>query len=204
MRPGGSISRQKSPGFLSGHFFANALSHGRNVADFVRLPRGKGLSDIHIYICICIYIYIDSARRRKRGSAVDRSIVEERERKLVESSARSIYPTPATGHHTFFFKASACVYTCVCVYVCVCERCVPNVACNFTYYYSITRIEHALLIAYAYALALPLSLSHSLFLSLSLYISFPCIFACIGVYVSVWLVCRCVFLRDIVDVLLGS
>lgn len=76
-----------------------------------------------------------------------------------------------------------CIHVCMCV--CVCERCVPNVACNFTYYYSITRIEHALLIAYAYAFALPLSLSHSLFLSLSLYI-FP-------VYIRMYrCVCLCV------------
>lgn len=59
-RSRGSISRQKSR-FLSGHFLVNALSRGRN--------EGKEVCSIGVREGL--EREIDSARRRKRGSAVD-------------------------------------------------------------------------------------------------------------------------------------
>lgn len=140
---------------------------------------------------------IDSARRRKRGSAVDRSSRKEKE-KLVESSARSTYSTPATGDH--IFEASACVYMCVCVYIYECPCAFARVSFLA---YTVLQREVARIVRFAiirvgntrasYSLHLFLSrLSFSLFAYMYL-----CMYVCITCLVSMRL-------RDTLDVLLGS
>lgn len=96
------------------HFFANAPSHGRNVAAFVRLPRGKGYIDTHISIA-------------HGGGSEDRRSIDRSSRKEKESwsnRARDlpILPRPPVITPFFSFLKPLRVYTRVCVCMCVCMR----------------------------------------------------------------------------------